>query len=320
MNNQIRCEIIQDLMPLVLDDACSDFSRQAVEEHVAGCEKCAEVYAAMKSETPKPAADENEKKHFVRAMKKTRRKTWLTIAALCLAAVLLTAGVMTYFFPDYNRMGFAPVEWFHNAQLLRTEEGELLLRFTPDEKYRDYLGTDDGWWLLRYGLNPEDPDCVSLEIGFKYSSAAKLLNRDVPYGIPKNEDLPFMRLGEDWIIPLSIDLQWYAEDGKLVQKAYRPVTEEEREAVMNDEKYREMFEYPDHYASVVKLDADPDMEPIPLEHLQVNITDKPDSSTFLTVFGAAEDIPLCSEEIAELYRTMKKIKGSWGYTEYSLGF
>ena len=52
MNKQINCEIIQDLMPLVLDDACSPGSRRAVEEHIAGCENCAEVFAAMKSEIP----------------------------------------------------------------------------------------------------------------------------------------------------------------------------------------------------------------------------------------------------------------------------
>ena len=58
MNEQISCGIAQDLMPLVIDDACGEDSRRAVENHIAGCGECAKVYEAMKAEMPKPAADE----------------------------------------------------------------------------------------------------------------------------------------------------------------------------------------------------------------------------------------------------------------------
>ena len=43
MNEQISCGIAQDLMPLVIDDACGDDSRRAVENHIAGCGECAKV-------------------------------------------------------------------------------------------------------------------------------------------------------------------------------------------------------------------------------------------------------------------------------------
>ena len=90
MNEKISCGIAQDLMPLVIDDACGEESRQAVENHIAGCEECAKVYEAMKAEMPKPAADENADAHFRQSMKKTRRKTrWVKIACGVLAAILL---------------------------------------------------------------------------------------------------------------------------------------------------------------------------------------------------------------------------------------
>ena len=56
MSEKISCGIARDLMPLVIDDACGEESRLAVEGHVAGCEECAKVYEAMKAEMPKPAA------------------------------------------------------------------------------------------------------------------------------------------------------------------------------------------------------------------------------------------------------------------------
>ena len=44
------CEIIQDLMPLVIDGVCSDKSREAVEDHVKECPVCAGIYGDLKKD------------------------------------------------------------------------------------------------------------------------------------------------------------------------------------------------------------------------------------------------------------------------------
>ena len=36
---KIPCEIVQDLLPLYCDGVCSPESKQAVEAHLAGCDK-----------------------------------------------------------------------------------------------------------------------------------------------------------------------------------------------------------------------------------------------------------------------------------------
>lgn len=43
------CGIIRDLLPLFIDDVCNEESKQAVQNHLAGCEKCRSCYEAMKS-------------------------------------------------------------------------------------------------------------------------------------------------------------------------------------------------------------------------------------------------------------------------------
>ena len=43
------CGIIRDLLPLYIDDVCNEESKQAVQNHLAGCEKCRGCYEAMKS-------------------------------------------------------------------------------------------------------------------------------------------------------------------------------------------------------------------------------------------------------------------------------
>ena len=47
MDGGLRCEIVKDLMPLYVDGMVSDVSRGSVEEHLAHCAECKEVYQNM---------------------------------------------------------------------------------------------------------------------------------------------------------------------------------------------------------------------------------------------------------------------------------
>ena len=46
------CGIIRDLLPLYLDEVAAAESRAAVEEHIAVCAECAQLYRLMQSEDP----------------------------------------------------------------------------------------------------------------------------------------------------------------------------------------------------------------------------------------------------------------------------
>ena len=47
MNRQ--CEIVQDLLPLYVDEICSPSSRAMVSEHVSSCADCAAVLRRLKN-------------------------------------------------------------------------------------------------------------------------------------------------------------------------------------------------------------------------------------------------------------------------------
>ena len=47
IEDNISCEIIQDILPLYHDHVCSDKSRALVEEHLEGCTACSDMLAAM---------------------------------------------------------------------------------------------------------------------------------------------------------------------------------------------------------------------------------------------------------------------------------
>ncbi len=43
----MECEVIQDLIPLYLDDCCSEKSRSLVEEHLRECDRCRKIIQKM---------------------------------------------------------------------------------------------------------------------------------------------------------------------------------------------------------------------------------------------------------------------------------
>ena len=51
----MNCDIIKDLLPLYIDECCSEDSKRLVEEHIGGCADCRRAYNEMRShvgETP----------------------------------------------------------------------------------------------------------------------------------------------------------------------------------------------------------------------------------------------------------------------------
>lgn len=82
----MRCEIIEDLLPLYLDDACNEETRKAVEEHLASCEKCREKAENWKNDyVVKLLEDEKINKRLeegellVKREKKIRREGRFTV-------------------------------------------------------------------------------------------------------------------------------------------------------------------------------------------------------------------------------------------------
>ena len=61
---KITCNIIQDMLPLYVDDVLSEDSRKMVEEHLKDCEACREKRRNMEEDSLPSfsQASENEKK------------------------------------------------------------------------------------------------------------------------------------------------------------------------------------------------------------------------------------------------------------------
>ena len=55
MNN--NCDVVTDLLPLYLDDVCSESSRKCVEDHIQECEKCRNLLQELKTDLPKKSVN-----------------------------------------------------------------------------------------------------------------------------------------------------------------------------------------------------------------------------------------------------------------------
>lgn len=92
---KLPCKVIEDILPLYHDDACSPESRALVEEHLRECESCRTLLSNMDDELrlPQESADRLKPLQGIRSeWIKIKKRSLLKGAALTLLAVLILLG------------------------------------------------------------------------------------------------------------------------------------------------------------------------------------------------------------------------------------
>lgn len=93
----IKCTIIQDVLPLYVDEVVSQDTKDMVGEHLQHCEKCQKEYDAMKQELYIPA--ENKALQFKEISKKWRKKkVIISITSGFITAMILLGAYLTVFY------------------------------------------------------------------------------------------------------------------------------------------------------------------------------------------------------------------------------
>ena len=91
---KITCNIIEDLLPLYIDDMVSEDSRQLVEEHLKECAACRKMLDEMKKENQLRTVSGNAKRNSdcrteIAPLKKIRRR----IRRKRMISIILAAGI-----------------------------------------------------------------------------------------------------------------------------------------------------------------------------------------------------------------------------------
>ena len=92
-HNPNECDIVQDLLPLYYDHACSPASCELVRQHLADCADCEKIYEDLANHTIDNVIETESREILERHAKKERNlayKAGIVIAALLLVPILIT--------------------------------------------------------------------------------------------------------------------------------------------------------------------------------------------------------------------------------------
>lgn len=137
---KISCNVAGDLLPLYVDECCSDDSRLLLEEHLVECQACGEKYERMKRKdylSTSAEAGAGQTAHITAYAKKIRRRrTIFRILApivILLLALLLSVTWQAVKLMDYpNTASDAAIE----AGTWNLTTGDLETNVYEIEKYR----------------------------------------------------------------------------------------------------------------------------------------------------------------------------------------
>lgn len=103
MNQNERCDIARDLMPLSVDGVCSESSQRFLDEHVAQCPPCQRLYTRMKAGMPalqpEAAHEEQALKQGLKWIGRRFRGLWIALTVLLCAFLLLLIAWTNTAFP-----------------------------------------------------------------------------------------------------------------------------------------------------------------------------------------------------------------------------
>ena len=100
----ISCEIIKDLLPLYLDDVCSNESIAAIEEHLTACDSCQAEVQGMQSNLHLGSVGDNMREaEAVKELSKRWKKGMVKslIKGVLIALVMIAAlAILAFVFLD----------------------------------------------------------------------------------------------------------------------------------------------------------------------------------------------------------------------------
>lgn len=136
----LRCEIVQDLLPLYTEKMVSPYTAQEVNSHLAGCPECSAKFKEMSAAAPNVQMRMDTAQQFVNYQKKTKKKTILPVIIIAaIVTFLIFIGSVVAILALVGAFSFNPVT-SENYHFL---EYDPFVDFNLDEdkqNYSQYMG------------------------------------------------------------------------------------------------------------------------------------------------------------------------------------
>lgn len=217
VKEKISCDVVQDLLPLYQDGACSEESKRTIEEHLRGCQKCQSVADCLKNTEVDDQLTEEKNDVLQRFAKKERKRTYtigvVTAAVLmvpiivCLICNLAVGHSLDWFFivlaslAVFASITVVPMVVEKKAGLwtLLCFTGSLLLLLLVIVIY-----TGGSWFLLA---------AVPIIFGFSVLFAPYVLKKiNLPSALANKKGLIAMIWDTLWLFAIIMVAGWASKD------------------------------------------------------------------------------------------------------------
>ena len=144
------CSVVKDLIPLYAEGLVSSETKEFVDEHCEGCEKCRSLLNAIAESSDHPEANDDQKEKIWNeiAIKERKKKTRKYVLLSFAAAILLLASVFIYSFLIKGNT------WFTQYDNTYTEKTTAQSHFSEEdihaaaEEVRQYFQNNFGGCVL----------------------------------------------------------------------------------------------------------------------------------------------------------------------------
>ena len=133
-----ECDVIRDLLPLYVDEACSEASAEKVRNHLAVCSDCYAVFQQMCSDTNEELLKKEKESILQRHEKKEKAKT--TIKSISIVSAVLSILFLTVYIAGFINVVKV---WCRESDMYSIEERKAAAEAIK-ENY-DIPGYQ--WWL-----------------------------------------------------------------------------------------------------------------------------------------------------------------------------
>lgn len=186
---KMKCDVIQDLLPLYQEELCSEASRELVQAHLAECPRCrAQLAAAERIEFQEVPDPERADAAVAKSFRKVRRRWWTSLIAMLLVV---------------------PVTWLTVNQI----RGQGLC----------FTNGDDALRARRYAAALADADweraAALMDYGHLYDEVQEILAWDLDHYIAHAGEL------EDPEYHYEFNQEYYAEARDMTEEEFREYVE-----------------------------------------------------------------------------------------------
>lgn len=192
-----QCDIIQDILPLYVDGACSEASAEMVKEHLATCADCNKIYQQMLSHANEDILHEESEsvllRHETKERKRNRRNITIAVVAsialcvvalftvFCLLPVTIDFGSANIDFAfDVNEI--ESVEMYHYAGTPASAEKKVI---TDKEAIKNLYEMFEGLSLKKKNISGDSSEAKITSFRFNLSDGTDYEIVYAEYGVKK---------------------------------------------------------------------------------------------------------------------------------------